>query len=171
MSGDSGATWTPLGGELGSVSFIQGLAADATSSLIVAGNDRRMYRSQDLGTSWALANSGLQSTWIRALALDPSDPSNLWAGAGSYFAGGPGLFHSVDAGLSWSPAGQGGPTTVDTVAIDPGNSSRILGGKPGGGLPFAGRWRDVELVEARPVRLVRGGDRPGIDRAGLWRYS
>ena len=31
------------------------------------------------------ANAGLQSTWIRALALDPSNPSNLWAGASVLF--------------------------------------------------------------------------------------
>lgn len=127
-SRDSGATWAPVAGAPGSAGFIQGLAADFTSSLIVAGNDRRVYLSQDLGASWAPANSGLRSTWIRSLALSPSDPSNLWAGASAYGLGGPGLFHSIDAGLSWSPAGAGSPQTVDVVAIDPADSSRILAG-------------------------------------------
>ena len=135
VSGDSGATWAPLGGELGTASFIQGLAADATSSLIVAGNDRRMYRSQDLGASWAPANSGLRSTWIRALALDPSNPSNLWAGALGNGVGGPGLFHSMDAGLSWSPAGRGKPADGRHRRHRPRGLLQDPRGKRDGGLP------------------------------------
>ena len=132
-SRDSGATWAPVVvGDPGSAAAIQGLAADVTSSLIVAGSDRRTYRSHDLGASWAPANSGLRSTWIRALALDPSNPSNLWAGALGNGVVGPGLFHSMDAGLSWSPAGVGSPLTVDIVTIDPADSSRILAGNAEG---------------------------------------
>lgn len=128
VSGDSGVTWAPIGGELGTTANILSLAADAGSGLIVAGNDRRMFRSQDLGSSWASANAGLQSSWIRALALDPSNPSNLWAGAYSYYGvgRGPGLFHSTDSGRSWSPLA--GPPLVDTIAIDPSDSSTILAG-------------------------------------------
>ncbi len=131
-SRDSGATWVPVAGDPGSAASIQGLAADVASSLIVVGNDRRVYRSPDLGASWEPANSGLRSSWIRSLALDPSDPSNLWAGATGSGVVGPGLFHSSDAGLSWSPGVAGSPRTADVVAIDPADSSKILAGNAEG---------------------------------------
>jgi len=131
LSGDSGVTWAPLGGELGTTPWILGLAVDAASGLILAGNDRRMFRSQNLGVSWAPANTGLQSTYIRALALDPGHPSNLWAGASGYGGGAPGLFHSIDSGLSWSPVGGGSPPMVETIAIHPSDPNTILAGVAG----------------------------------------
>ena len=94
---------------------IQGLAVDAASGLILAGDDRRMFRSQDLGASWVPANTGLQSTWIRALALDPSNPSNLWAGASGYGTGSPGLFfHSDRLRFLLVADGSDSPPTVES---------------------------------------------------------
>ncbi len=58
---------------------------------------------------------------IGALALDPQNPSTIWAG-GTGYPSGPGLFRSTDTGLSWSPAaGLPGSGDVKALAIDPEN--------------------------------------------------
>jgi photosystem II stability/assembly factor-like uncharacterized protein len=62
--------------------------------------------------------------WVNALALDPQDPSTVWAGCSGSDGGN--LFRSADAGLSWSPGtGPSGLPSVDAFAIDPGNSSKL----------------------------------------------
>ena len=170
VSGDSGVTWTPLGGELGTTANIQGLAADAASGLIVAGNDRRMFRSPDFGRSWAPANAGLQSTWIRALALDPSQPVESMGGRSVLRRWtGPGLFHSSDSGFSWSPAGAGGPPTVNAHRHRPLELLQDLCRRRAPVYPVGGWRRDLDLVETPAVPDVRSGDRPGIARTGLGR--
>jgi hypothetical protein len=62
---------------------------------------------------------------IGALALDPQNPSTIWAG-------GTGLFRSTDAGLSWSPAGGlPGSGDVQALAIDPENPRTMYAGSKG----------------------------------------
>ncbi len=127
LSRDGGATWTPAGE--GVDGRLPALASDASGSLVLAGTDTQVFRSQDRGDSWTSSSAGLQSIWIGALALDPQDPSTVWTGGIGNWGSGPGLFRSADAGLSWSSAGgNGGPIGVDALAIDPDHPTTMYAG-------------------------------------------
>ena len=63
---------------------------------------------------------GLPTT-INSLALDPRNPSTVWAGTPEA-----GVFRSSDSGLSWTPAGGQGELLVErTLAVDPELSSTL----------------------------------------------
>ena len=57
-----------------------------------------VWKSTNQGRTWAPANGGMKATYIRAVAVDPSDPRIAYAGAD--YAG---VFKSTNRGESWSP--------------------------------------------------------------------
>ncbi len=121
LSRDGGATWAPAEA-LGSAGLVGAIASDASGSLVLASISPGILRSQDRGDSWTPGSNGLQASTVSSLALDPDDPSTVWAGCDLLG----GLFRSADAGLSWSPAGgPGGPAFADTLTADPENSATL----------------------------------------------
>lgn len=73
-----------------------------------------VFRSEDSGRTWQAA--GLSGKAVRALALSPSRPDVLVAGALD------GVHRSLDAGRTWeriSPADDEELRNVDSVAVDP----------------------------------------------------
>lgn len=74
---------------------------------------RGMFRTTDGANSWNPSHQGLSDFNIRALAVDPSDPSIVYAGADQG-----GLFKSTDRGQTWVPTGLTAPTIL-SLAIDP----------------------------------------------------
>ena len=134
LSKDGGATWALAGPGSGLQSSLYApLASDASGSLVLAGTGSKAFRSLDRGETWTPESMGLNSVWIGALALDPNDPSAVWAGGKANDSSGPGLFHSINAGLAWSlasgPEGTSGPRNVYCMAIDPGNSTTMYVGE------------------------------------------
>ncbi len=88
-----------------------------------------MFKSSDGGGSWTAINSGLTSSYVRAMAIDPQRPATIYAGTDESR-----VFKSNDGGGSWTAintAWMGGD--VRTLAIDPQNPSRIYAGTPEGG--------------------------------------
>ena len=82
-----------------------------------------VFRSEDDGRTWRAA--GLAGKAVRALALAPSKPDVLVAGALDA------VYRSVDAGRTWeriSPEGDEELRNVDSVAIDPRNPEVIYAG-------------------------------------------
>jgi photosystem II stability/assembly factor-like uncharacterized protein len=80
-------------------------------------------KSTDGGMSWNPANSGLPScstcsparpVMVFALAIDPLNPSTLYAGTSE------GIVKSVDGATSWSPANSGLPLGANPVLVNPG---------------------------------------------------
>ncbi len=129
LSEDGGVTWRPAAGSLASA-YSPVLSSNASGSLVLAGTDTQVFRSTDGGDSWIPSREGLQSIRIGALALDPHEPSTIWAGGTGNWGSGPGLFRSADAGLSWSPAtGAGGPQGLYALAIDPNHPSTMYAGE------------------------------------------
>src|SRR6185369_17070275 len=68
---------------------------------------------------------------IGALALDPNNPSVVYAGAGEANASvdsydGDGVFRSTDAGVSWEPLGLAATRRIGAIVVDPSNSNRIF---------------------------------------------
>lgn len=76
---------------------------------------------------------------IRALAVDPSQPKRVYAG------GPDGLFRSDDAGKTWTPSGQGLPSSaVTALALDPAQPATLYAATANGlyrSEEGAARWR------------------------------
>jgi hypothetical protein len=69
--------------------------------------------------NWVSAGNGIPSVPINALAIDPTNSSNIFAGTDI------GVYNSTDGGASWNPFGTGLPrSAVFDMAIQPTN--RIL---------------------------------------------
>jgi len=106
-------------------------------SILYAGTERGVFRSADAGATWALSGTGLAATRVQTIAIDPATTSTLYAGTLTP-NGVPsvGIFKSTDSGATWVPADAGifdpvtgtGPVDVESIAIDPHNSSILLAG-------------------------------------------
>jgi photosystem II stability/assembly factor-like uncharacterized protein len=126
---DGGANFVPVSGD--PKGFASAAAIDPFGAAVYVGNDVGVYRSADRGATWAKSSVGLNSSWIRALTVDPKDPSTIWAGGEARIhdvsQAGPGVFRSSDGGASWvSASASGRPGYVFSLGIDPSNSRNLF---------------------------------------------
>ncbi len=115
------------------------------------GEDPRngVLKSTDGGVSFSL--TGLTSTGVEALAIDPINPNTLYAATRGFYSepkGFRGLFKSIDGGASWSAInngidhligtdpGRSWPPTIAraSLVIDPDNPSTLYVSLPGSGV-------------------------------------
>lgn len=83
-----------------------------------------IFASRDGGTSWAVL-PGMHGKSVRAMALAPSDPNIIIAGALD------GVYRSRDAGRTWrliSPPNSSEIHNIESIAIDPRNPDAIYAG-------------------------------------------
>ncbi len=129
--------------------------AGTTDVLECAYYSAGVYKTTDGGDSWAASNTGLSSTSILALAIDPAASSSLWAGTATG-----GLAQTSDAAATWST--DGGDSSITALAFDPSAPSRrYLAFSACPGLPAAGLIRqdaggstDVSPVVDLRIRQV-----------------
>lgn len=108
-SEDGGRTWRPLG-PAGGVAGVA-VAAARPATLYAAG--RGVFaRSDDRGRTWEALADRLPVGDVRALALDPTDPSVVYAVAADRR-----LLRSADAGGSWAEVGTRLPTDATALAV------------------------------------------------------
>lgn len=142
-STDGGGSWSFSGDGLDEGMVVFNIVVDpedpdvvyaglAGGVAFVIGN---VFRSDDGGESWTAVNRGMAppgeefSNGVRALALDPDDPSTVWAGT-TY----EGVFRSANAGADWEAVNDGVPTlpnsdflaAVNALAVDHHRSGRAL---------------------------------------------
>lgn len=98
---DSGSTWVNIEDkldELKRADRVLLMLQDAQSKTVVASTEYGLLRSKDFGSTWEalqlLTSPGQVS--IRALGIDPQNPSTMYYAANSTF------YHSTDAGVTWN---------------------------------------------------------------------
>ncbi|HZU40974.1 MAG TPA: hypothetical protein VE992_07970, partial [Solirubrobacteraceae bacterium] len=185
-STDGGAHWATHTDGAASGLAIGALAIDPTDpEIIYAGTGEAddcgdcfygggVLKSTDGGNTWAVENPSAIFSGVdfSALAVDPNDPSRLYAATTS------GLFESGDGGASWArPAGSGDftdpatalaldpattPTTVYVATAGDGIQESTDGGSNfstlGGGLPAAGTFGTAALAIGTPSGAYPGAD-------------
>src|SRR6185295_6525805 len=129
-SDDGGLSWRrpspgfPLRGQSLDVIVVDPRGGLLVGYWQVAGEGGGVAASTDGGTSFSVA-PGIAGRSVRALALAPSDPRKLVAGAID------GVYASTDGGLGWrriSPAGHDDLRNVQSVAVDPRDPGMIYAG-------------------------------------------
>ena len=134
VSADAGRSFSLAEGD--PVGYTPAIALDPVTSVVYAGNDVGVYRSADRARTWTNSSKGLRSSWVRGLAIDPSDASTIWAGAEGrpwdLHQPVPGLFRSADSGDSWTLASVGGePGFVFSLDFSTANPQHIFVGTVG----------------------------------------
>ncbi len=79
------------------------------------------FRTSDKGATWQAPPSGPATSAILTLAVDPSNPQTVYAGAAE------GLFKSTDGGNSWSATALSG-ISIGVIAIDAQNPGTLYAG-------------------------------------------
>ncbi len=145
------------------------------------------FRSQDSGTTWNAAGTGLPSfdpgPGFTALAVDPVSPGTLYAGLWSFLSSGTGLYKTTDGGSSWQDLqfenGPSGFNYIRSIEIDRrtpdtlyvGTARHGLHKSTDGGLTWSSKNRGiansvVTSVAVDPLRpgTVYAGIRFGISK-------
>lgn len=103
---DGGETWVEknsgLENSMKSISTISIHPNNADIAYVGTLHDG-IYKTIDGGETWLRKSNGLGSTDIRSLAINPENPSILYAGAGD----GTGIFVTRDGGEQWKESNQG----------------------------------------------------------------
>jgi photosystem II stability/assembly factor-like uncharacterized protein len=138
---DGGATWRRLDGSFRSVRTWRVMFDPAVPSRVYAATEAGVFRSEDSGARWTPSNFVLPYGGIGSLAIDPRDPSTLYA-TSSYA---PALFRSRDRGATWVRADLGLPENQTfyplTVVSTPPTSTIYVG------VGYSGVWRSTNEGE------------------------
>jgi photosystem II stability/assembly factor-like uncharacterized protein len=102
-STDFGATWTR-------VFTLYGFGFARHGTTLYAATSSGVYRSTNDGVTWNPINTGMNFTWVRAVAAVPN-------GSGvALFAAAGGVMRSTDNGATWTPVNNG-LTTISVFAL------------------------------------------------------
>jgi photosystem II stability/assembly factor-like uncharacterized protein len=89
-----------------------------------------VYRSTDNGESWTVVNTGLTSTDVAALAINPSN-GHIFAGTLSQMGEGGGMFRSTDNGDTWTEQNNHF-TALDVNSVVINSLGHVFAGAAGG---------------------------------------
>ena len=189
-STDAGNTWSEVL-PLNSISvFDIEFTTDGTAYI---GTQDSVRRSTDGGISWTLLNLNIGlNDQVFDVALDPSNPLNLWAGITDASGAQPvNVMRSTDSGATWSNRTPplAAPMSCRGIAVDPGNSNTVIavfGGDFGGGQVWTttdggDSWTDRSAgLPGNPMQavvydgtrlLVGGGQLFGSENVGLYKST
>jgi photosystem II stability/assembly factor-like uncharacterized protein len=139
-------------------------AVDLYSSPLIG----RVYKTINGGATWSESSTGISGQDVRALFIDPADPSGdtIYAGTGGDGANPGGVYRSTNGGATWNSFSLGLPAYAATAlampARAPGAAARILAGTNSGVWDYtAVPDEDADGVPSAMENSVLGGDGNG----------
>ena len=115
-STDGAASWLPSAGGFPAFSAVEAMDIDPSNPQILYATNSssvaRVFKTIDGGSNWSPADSGLPNIPIRALAVDPSHPSTVYAGTSNE-----GVFKTTDGGDFWVASSSGLPAGRGVVSF------------------------------------------------------
>ena len=91
-----------------------------------------LWKSTSGGTTWRAISDSLPATGVGAVAVAASNPNVVYVGTGSNTLGA-GVFRSMDAGQTWSPAGLADTKYITGLLVDPRDENVVLAAVGSGG--------------------------------------
>jgi Tol biopolymer transport system component/photosystem II stability/assembly factor-like uncharacterized protein len=125
-----------------------------------SGTDRGLFKSTSNGNTWALSRSGLNNSYVNALAIAPSNPAIVYLGSHG------GVAKSVNSGANWASTGTIAGGNVQGLAVDPTNPNIVYAGTAYGVFKSTNggtSWTAVNNGLTFP--LPTGGPLPAVVRA------
>jgi hypothetical protein len=115
---NGGALWTNNNfGLMGGINQV--VVHPTNSNIVFAATTKGVFKSLNGGLNWSASNSGISDPFITALAIDPTNPSIVYASP--RFDPASGIYKSTNGGSTWVPANgnlsfnSAGPITIDPV--------------------------------------------------------
>ena len=134
-STNSGVNFSPSGTGMQSFTRINSLTIDKTHNILYAATTVGVFKSTNNAGNWTAINGNIPSFVVASLvAIDPANTSNLYA----VFPSTGILIHkTTDSGVTWNPSATGYPgTTVNSLIVDPAQTSTLYAGTQSGGDAF-----------------------------------
>lgn len=104
-----------------------------TSGVVQPVSGGPLFRSLDAATTWSTASAGITRGSLYALAVAPSSPSTVFAGADDDCGGD--VFKSTDGGSTWVAVSAGvTDARVHAIAVDPSTASIVYLGTRSAGV-------------------------------------
>lgn len=187
-STDDGASWQ--GQSSGSMTFYSLVPHPSLASTFWGATSSGVATSFDGGNNWQIRNTPSDFSGFGAIAIDPNNPSIIYAGSSSYGSVYKGIAKSTNGGSSWTSVSNGiGTAWIKRIAVDPvdGNMVYAVGGvgstgivrstdggqqwtaitvAPAGGLPVG----DIAIdPHNRDILYVASGSLfRSVDRGNTW---
>ena len=115
----------------GRIAAVTGVNESGRITLFVGSASGGVWKSINGGTTFKPVFDQQDVQSIGAIAIDPSNPKNVWVGTGESWmrnsvSVGDGIYKSTDGGEDWENVGLKGTEHISKILIDPKNSNRVL---------------------------------------------
>jgi photosystem II stability/assembly factor-like uncharacterized protein len=151
---NGGIAWSPVSG-MPSESRVRDVVMGPSTAYTAimtptatAYDGRGVYKSSDQGSSWVSANTGIASTMVHSLAVDPSNDHIVYAGSEA------GLLRTMDAGAQWTHLPWIDQNATYEVAIDPVHPTILfaaVGNAVGRSIDRGDTWEQLHTLNERPL--------------------
>ncbi len=115
----------------GRIAAVTGVNESGRITLFVGSASGGVWKSINGGTTFKPVFDQQDVQSIGAIAIDPSNPKNVWVGTGESWmrnsvSVGDGIYKSTDGGEDWENVGLKGSEHISKILIDPKDSNRVL---------------------------------------------
>ncbi|HEV2420564.1 MAG TPA: hypothetical protein VGS59_02545 [Candidatus Acidoferrales bacterium] len=172
----------------GRVAAVAGVPGDPNVYYVGAGGGG-VWKTVDGGLTWKAVLEHAKTASIGAIAVSPSNPSDVWVGTGegnirNDVLDGNGVYFSADAGNSWKFMGLENTQQITSILIDPTDPNTVFVGALGhawGPNPDRGvfkttdggrTWKKVFYInDSTGVSdLAMAGNNPNVLFACMWQF-
>jgi photosystem II stability/assembly factor-like uncharacterized protein len=115
----------------GRIAALAGVREDGRTTLYVGSASGGVWKSVDGGSNFRPVFDREKVQSIGAIAIDPSNPKNIWVGTGESWARnsvslGDGIYKSTDGGDNWTNVGLPDSERIAKVLVDPKDSNTVF---------------------------------------------